>query len=149
MLKVVAETGDPEATVRAALDERPDIAFVDAEFGGGNLTDWLDSIARAAPSTAVVVLSVSGDEEAGVEALLAGAAGYLPKAIDPGSLTRVVGGITDGEPAISRRLAMRVLERLRSIAPRATGIRPVKSQLSARQWLDAPAFFAAGVSSRR
>jgi DNA-binding NarL/FixJ family response regulator len=133
-LTVVAETADPETTVQAAVDEQPDVAFVDAGFGGANLPDWLEGIARAAPSTAVVVLSVSGDEEAGVEALLAGAAGYLGKAIDPGSLARVAGGIADGQPAISRHLARRVVDRLRAIAPRATGIRPVKSALSARQW---------------
>jgi DNA-binding NarL/FixJ family response regulator len=133
-VEVVAEASDSDDAVRQALDARPDIVFMDTELTGVDLATEVHSILRAAPSTAVIVLSVAVDDEVGMGVLYAGAAGYLGKSNDPSSLPRVVRGVARGEAAISRRLTRLVVERMRAISPRGLGIRPVNSDLSQRQW---------------
>jgi DNA-binding NarL/FixJ family response regulator len=133
-LDVVGEAANHEETLRVALEERPDIVFVDTELAGPDEDAALRAILRAVPSLAVIVLSVVVDEDLGLGMLYAGANGYLGKETNPATLPRVVRGVARGEAAISRHLTLRVVERMRTISPRADGIRPINSDLSQRQW---------------
>jgi two-component system, NarL family, response regulator LiaR len=133
-LEVVAEAADPEQTIRAAQGERPDVVFVDCELSDVDHATELRLLRRAAPSSAVIMLSAATDDDAGLGILVAGADGYLGKSTDLALLPRVVRSVARGEAAISRQLTLRVLDRMRRTSPRGDGIRPVKSDLSDRQW---------------
>jgi DNA-binding NarL/FixJ family response regulator len=82
----------------------------------------------------VVVLTGSRQEEDALRSLRAGAAGYLSKDLDLESLPRAILAASHGEAAISRVLAMRLVEDLRRQAPEGMGLRPVRSALTAREW---------------
>src|SRR5918996_580865 len=47
---------------------------------------------------------------------------------------QAVEGARSGEAAISRRLSMKLIEQLRRVPEATTGMRPVKSPLTAREW---------------
>jgi DNA-binding NarL/FixJ family response regulator len=86
------------------------------------------------PSIRVVLLTGAGDDELGLRGLRAGASGYLSKEVELEALPRALRGALDGEAAISRRLAMQLIERYRAAPSGGAGLRPVRSRLTDREW---------------
>ena len=93
-------------------------------------------ILKVVPDQLVIVLTGVDDEddELGLLALRAGAAGFLSKDVDIDALPRTLEAVRAGEAAISRRMTKRVIEQLRSAPGGSSGMRPVKSPLTAREW---------------
>ena len=85
---VCAEVGDTEQAIRAAKREQPDVALVGAAILGGR-HQAVEGICRAAPGCSVVVLAESGDPEDMLDAVRAGAIGYVPGPLDAERLRRV------------------------------------------------------------
>ncbi len=76
----------------------------------------------------------SDDHELGLQALRAGASGFLSKDLEIEALPRALAGLREGQAAISRKhdaVADRAPARG---AERLIGLRPVKSPLTAREW---------------
>ena len=73
-------------------------------------------------------------DELGLLALRAGAVGFLSKEADIDALPRALEGVRRGEAAISREMTRRLIDRYRGTADGATGLRPIKSPLTAREW---------------
>jgi DNA-binding NarL/FixJ family response regulator len=69
-------------------------------------------LAPRLPETRIVMLTVSATDRDLVEAIRAGASGYLTKDLAPEALLRAVLGVHAGELAMSRRMAARVIRRL-------------------------------------
>ena len=65
-------------------------------------------------------------EETQLEALQAGAAGFLSKNTPVEILPRVVQSVVRGEAAISRKITMRLIERLRLLPEGGTGVAACK-----------------------
>ena len=133
---VVAEARNGRQAVEFAVYYRPDLVIMDVvmpELDGILATR---QILKAAPDQLVVVLTGAGeeDDELGLLALHAGAAGFLSKDVDINALPRTLEGVVAGEAAISRRLTKRVIEQLRSAPGSSSGMRPVKSSLTSREW---------------
>jgi DNA-binding NarL/FixJ family response regulator len=108
-----AEAASAQEAVALAHSVRPDICLVDADLPGGGLAA-VEQILAAAPETAVVMLSGTVDHERLLDAIRAGARGYLLKDMDPERLPRTLRGVLDGEAALPRALVGRVLEELRA-----------------------------------
>ena len=133
-LSVVGQATNASEAVHLATRCRPDVILIDTTLPPSGGVPAMREVADAAPGAQVVLLANSGEDEAGLVALAEGAAGYLPRGIDHGSLARAVGSILEGEAAISRAMALRVVERLRELSRRHAGMRPVRSQLTPREW---------------
>lgn len=101
--RVCAEVGTAEDAVEAALRERPDLCLLDLSMPGSGLAAARE-IGRRLPSTKVVMLTASALEEHFVEAVRAGAAGYLLKDDDPSRLPHALRDVLAGVPAFPRRL---------------------------------------------
>jgi DNA-binding NarL/FixJ family response regulator len=99
---VVVEVGERDGAVEAALEHRPDVALVSTDLPGGGI-DVTRDIAARAPGTKVIVLSPRPDEKELLAAVLAGAAGYLSKAINLERLPHALDGVIRGEVALPRR----------------------------------------------
>jgi DNA-binding NarL/FixJ family response regulator len=110
--EVVAEADEHGAAVNAALEQRPDVMLVAAELPGGGI-EAAGSVAERLPGVKIVVLSDRPSGAQLVEAVLAGAAGYLGKAMSLERLPHAVRGVLDGEVALPRRHMLRLLEELR------------------------------------
>jgi DNA-binding NarL/FixJ family response regulator len=110
--EVVAEAADAGAALRAALRERPALCVVDARLRGGGLR-VAGRICSRVPQTEVVVLTDVADDHELLEAVRAGAAGYLPKNLAPDTLARALHGVVNGEAAFPRAMLGPVLEEFR------------------------------------
>jgi DNA-binding NarL/FixJ family response regulator len=108
------EAGSAEEAVALARGGRPDVCLVDVDLPGGGLAA-VERILEVAPATAVVILSATVDHARLLDAVRAGARGYLLKDMDPKRLPRTLRGVLDGEAALPRALVGRVLEELRAI----------------------------------
>jgi NarL family two-component system response regulator LiaR len=133
---VIAEARNGREAVEFALHYRPDVVIMDLvmpELDGILATR---QILRNVPDQLVIVLTGVDDEddELGLLALRAGAAGVLSKDVDINALPRTLKRVRAGEAAISRRMTKRLIEQLRSAPAGSSGMRPVKSPLTAREW---------------
>jgi NarL family two-component system response regulator LiaR len=133
---VIAEARNGREAVELVLYYRPDVVVLDIvmpELDGILATR---QILKAIPDQLVIALTGAADEddELGLLALRAGAAGFLSKDVDINALPRTLEGLRAGEAAISRRMTRRLIEQLRSAPEGSSGMRPVKSPLTAREW---------------
>lgn len=132
---VCAEAGDAPAAVRAAVESRPDLCLLDIRMpGSGVLATW--EITSRLPAAKVVMLTVSRDDDDLFRALRSGASGYLLKDIDPSKLGDTLAGVFDGEAPLAPSLAARILDELRSGAPRRRALADPgdKARLTSREW---------------
>ncbi len=131
---VVAEAHNGHQAVELALFYQPDVVLMDV------VMPELDGIAATRrilaeiPDQLVVMLTSSDEEEMGFVGLRAGAVGYLSKDLDVEILPQALEGAREGQAAISRRLSMQLIEELRRVPEPTTGMRPVKSPLTPREW---------------
>jgi DNA-binding NarL/FixJ family response regulator len=132
--EVCAEVADGPAALEAARRERPDVCLLDVVMPGGGI-EAAAAISAEIPETAVVMLTVSEDEEHLFDAIRAGASGYLLKDMDPDRLAAALDGVLAGEAAFPRRLVTRVIEefsdRQRRRVPLPAGGR---AELTSREW---------------
>lgn len=109
---VVAEAGDATTAFEAAAEHKPDVALLDIHMPGNGLAAAA-KIAKHLPETAVVMLTVSRNDEDLFQALRVGASGYLLKDIDADELPEALKGVLRGEAAIPRTLVTRLMEEFR------------------------------------
>jgi DNA-binding NarL/FixJ family response regulator len=131
---VVAEARNGREAVQLGLHYRPHVVLMDVvmpELDGILATR---QILKVDPAQLVVVLTAADEDEFGLLALRAGAVGFLSKSADIGGLARALAGVREGEAAISREMTRRLIDRYRGTAQDATGMRPIKSPLTAREW---------------
>jgi NarL family two-component system response regulator LiaR len=131
---VIAEAQNGREAVELCLHYRPDVLLMDIVMPELDGIAATRRVVKEIPDQRVVLLTSAGEEEMGLIGLRAGAAGFLTKDVDIDSLPQALRGATRGEAAISRRLSMKLVEQLRRAPETATGMRPVKSPLTPREW---------------
>jgi DNA-binding NarL/FixJ family response regulator len=99
-----AESG-PQA-VEVALAERPDVVLMDLSMPGGGGIAATRSITQQAPSIKVAVLTSFSDRERILEAVDAGAVGYLLKDAEPDELLHGVRAAARGEAPFAPKAAL-------------------------------------------
>jgi two-component system, NarL family, nitrate/nitrite response regulator NarL len=130
---VVAEAADCDGAVSAVLRERPDVCLLDISMPGGGI-EAARRLAEVAPSTSVVMLTVSENPDDVLAALRARAVGYLPKDMSPDRLSAALCGVLKGEPALPRALVGLVLHKFRDFtAAAADPVRVGEVELTARE----------------
>jgi two-component system, NarL family, response regulator LiaR len=111
--EICAEADDGEEAIRAAMRTQPDVALIALEIAGGVAA--VRGICRSAPGAAVVVLSQVRDAEDLLDAVRAGAVGYVPGSLDADRLRRIVGAITQNEAVVPRSMVLELLLELRGM----------------------------------
>jgi NarL family two-component system response regulator LiaR len=106
------------------------VILIDEDLAPAALRGMLVS----APRAPIVVLSPRPTEDGGIGVLAGGASGYLDKGLDPELFARLVRGVARGEAAISRTLTRRILDELPPTGGGMSGLRPIRSGLSSRDW---------------
>lgn len=118
-IRVLGEAGLAADAIRQACRAHPDVVVMDVDLPGMSGIEATQRLAAEAPLVHVLILTVSADDEDVMDALLAGACGYLLK---DASIAQIVDGIravARGESAISPRVASRLIRRLRDPGSRA------------------------------
>jgi len=132
--QVVAEARERAAALEAALGARPDLVLVSVDLPGGGLAG-VRSIAERLPAAKVVVLSSDPSGEELVDAVLAGASGYLGSGMSLTRLPHALRGVLSGEVALPRGHTSHLLEALRfRDAGRATVAAHSGANLTDREW---------------
>lgn len=111
---------DTAATLRKArplLARGFDLALVDLGLPDGSGLDLVREVRAENLPTRCVVTTVMGDDASVVQALSAGADGYLLKENPADVLVRQLGQIADGIPALSPSIARRIMEHFRYTGP--------------------------------
>jgi two-component system, NarL family, response regulator LiaR len=127
---VIVAPPDGTATLALARRHRPDVVLLDDDFPGLGGVPGLQKLAAETRESRVVTIAGRYEHERGLEALLAGAGGYIDRQISPAALPRVVDAVMRGEVAIPRSMMMALVE----LARHDAGMRPVRSALTAREW---------------
>jgi DNA-binding NarL/FixJ family response regulator len=131
---VVAEASDGAGAIEAALREHPDLCLLDIRMPGSGIAVTREITSRL-PETKVVMITVSLDDADLLDALRAGASGYMLKDTDLDRLPYALLDTLNGGAAIPRRLMMRIVDEFRDHGPRR---RAVVSQrgydLTSREW---------------
>jgi DNA-binding NarL/FixJ family response regulator len=129
-IEVLGEASLGATGIEMTQELQPDVVLMDLNMPGMSGIEATQRISAAAPLTRVVVLTVVADEESVMEALLAGACGYLVKDAAVGEIVRGVRAAANGESLISPRVASRLVDRLR----RPATLEPdIGSSLTARE----------------
>jgi DNA-binding NarL/FixJ family response regulator len=127
-VEVCAEADDPEHAIRAAKREQPDMCLVGDGLDGDALAA-VRGISRAAPGAAVVLLSEASDADRMLDAVRAGAVGFVPGALDAGRLRRIIGAIAADEAVIPRSMVLELLLELRGGGTGADALTPREAQV--------------------
>jgi two-component system, NarL family, response regulator LiaR len=132
---VIAEARDGRQAVELTLRHLPDVVVLDVVMPGFDGVSATREIRRQLPEQLVIVLTGAGsDDELALLALRAGAGGFLSKDLEIEALPRAIEGSRRGQAAISRKLTLSLIERLRETPSGSSGLRPIKSPLTAREW---------------
>lgn len=115
-VEVCAEAGDAEQAIRAAKRAQPDVCLVGEDLSGGAIAA-VRGVSRAAPNAAVVVLDRSPDVDNLLEAVRAGAVGYVPGTVDAERLRRIVRAVAAREAVVPRSMVLDLLLELRGGGP--------------------------------
>ncbi|MGH3387986.1 MAG: response regulator [Actinomadura sp.] len=113
---VVATTGEGRTAVRIAAAARPQVAVVDLQLPDISGVEVTRQLAAAAPAVRVLVLSASAEQEDVLEAVKAGATGYLTKSTAREELLDAVRRTALGDAVFTPGLAGLVLGEYRRLA---------------------------------
>jgi NarL family two-component system response regulator LiaR len=115
-IEVVGEAGLGAEGIRLASELQPDVVLMDLSMPGMSGVEATQRLSAAAPLVRVLVLTVMADDRYVIDALLAGAVGYLLK---DAPIDQIVDGIiaaANGESLISPRIATQLVRRVREPA---------------------------------
>ena len=132
-VNVVGEAENGEAAIRLASDLAPDVVIMDLNMPGAGGVETTRRLSSLAPLSRVVVLTISADDDDVMNAVMAGACGYLLK---DSSIQELIAGIraaSEGESLISPQIAAKVLQRLRAQSKDIDAAETIRAELSDRE----------------
>jgi DNA-binding NarL/FixJ family response regulator len=132
-VQVSGEAASGTDAVRSVREIAPDVVVMDLNMPGMGGVEATRHIAAIAPLTRVVVLTISDEDAVVMDAILAGACGYLLK---DSSIEELMAGIRAawrGESLISPGIAAKVLQRVRATSAQPEIAEAIRSELSDRE----------------
>ena len=108
--EVVGQAGDGPEALEAALRLRPDVVAIDAELPVKNGIDTCREIKEAAPETHILILAATVNGELALEAVVAGAIGFLPKYSSKERFLETVRDVARGEYRIPGEVVRQLIE---------------------------------------
>ncbi len=118
---VVAEASDGGEAIELALDSMPEVVLMDLQLPTVPGVEATRRIIEESPHVRVLVLSASAEEADVLEAVKAGASGYLLKSSTSAEVVDAVQRVHRGEPVFTPSLAGLVLDEFRRMATKEPG----------------------------
>jgi DNA-binding NarL/FixJ family response regulator len=131
-LTVVGEAADGYEAITLARTFQPDLVLMDVKMPQMDGLEVTRRLKQVSPMTSVLVLSMFEDAELLVEAVKAGAAGYVLKGASESALRTAIWEVLAGDLAVDQRMAREVLRRLARERPQQPPTPPA-DVLSARE----------------
>jgi DNA-binding NarL/FixJ family response regulator len=126
---VVAEAADGGEAIVKAREQMPEVVLMDLQLPTVNGVEATRQIIQDSPHAKVLILSASGEEADVMEAVKAGACGYLLKSTKTSDVIDAVRRVSGGESVFSPSLAGMVLQEFRRMAAKD----PAEPSLTARE----------------
>ncbi len=117
-VEVIGEAGTAAEALARIPALRPDVAVLDVRLPDGSGVEVCREIRSQDPSLKCLILTSFADDEALFDAIMAGASGYVLKAIRGDELLSAVRDVAEGRSLLDPVATARVLERLRDGAPK-------------------------------
>jgi DNA-binding NarL/FixJ family response regulator len=131
---VCGQAATANSAVDLALELKPDVAILDIRMPGDGIAA-ARRIAADLPSTRVLMLTVSADSDDVLDALQAGAHGYILKGTSPEGIIEAVRAVSEGSGVIAPSVAPTVLQEVRRARDRHLRTPEGSSvQLTEREW---------------
>jgi len=116
-MEVVGEAGTAEEALARIPATRPQVAVLDVRLPDGNGVEVCREVRSRHPEVQCLMLTSFSDDEALMDAIMAGAAGYVLKQIRGNDLAEAIRRVAKGESLLDPAVTRRVLDRLRNPAP--------------------------------
>ena len=130
---VVGEAAGGAEAVRIVRELAPDVVVMDLNMPGMGGVDATRHITAIAPLTRVVMLTISDQDNDVMDAILAGACGYLLKDASIQELITGIESAARGESLISPHIAAKVLQRVRATTTQPEIANTIRAELSDRE----------------
>jgi len=130
---IVGEAGQGAEAVRIVREVAPDVVVMDLNMPGMGGVEATRHISTIAPLTRVLMLTISDDDSDVMDAILAGACGYLLKDASIQELMTGIRAAARGESLISPHIAAKVLQRVRATSTQPDIAETIRSELSGRE----------------
>jgi DNA-binding NarL/FixJ family response regulator len=130
---VVGEAAGGAEAVHIVSESAPDVVVMDLNMPGMTGVEATRQISTIAPLTRVVVLTISDQDGDVMDAIFAGACGYLLKDASIQELMQGIRAAAVGESLISPTIAAKVLRRVRSSSSQPDIERTIRAELSERE----------------
>ena len=131
--EVVGEAGDALEGVKLAKRLKPDVVLQDLHMPGTSGLQAIPLLREEAPQAQIIMLTVSEDAEDLLDALRAGARGYLLKNIDTDYLLEAVRRAAAGESVMSPQMAGKLADAVRSTTAKSTASAADSHRLTPRE----------------
>jgi DNA-binding NarL/FixJ family response regulator len=121
-VEVIAEASNGREALRLVEEKRPDVVLMDIAMADMNGLQAAEHIAREHPHTRVIMLSMHATEEYVVQALRAGASGYLLKNAGASELEKAINQVAAGETFLSPAVSRQVSDYIRRVGQEPTSL---------------------------
>ncbi len=113
-LELVGEAENGQAAIELVVGVRPDVVLMDLRLPGISGVEVIEQLALLAPASRVLVLTRS-EQNRVVEAIVAGATGYILKSAPAETIVDAVKATAAGESVLSPEIAGKLLQRIRKL----------------------------------
>ena len=123
-MEVVGEAGTADEALDVVEVCNPDVAVLDIRLGDGSGVEVCRDIRSKYPEISCLMLTSFEDDQALVEASLAGAAGYVLKQVQGGDLLEAIRMVAEGRVLLDRATIRLALRRVRESGESTVGDLP-------------------------
>ena len=142
--EIAAQVGDGQEALIQAKRTKPDLILLDLSMPRLNGHDALPQLQQIVPGAKIVILTVSEEDDDLLKVIRAGAHGYLVKNLNAENFLELLAGLENGEAAVTRRTATRLMARL---AENRSSMKPATEPLTMRE-LELLELVGEGLSNR-
>ena len=132
-VQVVGECDNGTDALRGVRELAPDVVVMDLNMPGISGVEATRQISMIAPLTRVLVLTISDQDSDVMDAIIAGACGYLLKDATIPELMQGIRAAAVGESLVSPTIAAKVLQRVRASSTSQREAELIQSELSERE----------------
>ncbi len=113
-LELVGEAANGAEAVELVVGVRPDVVLMDLRLPDVSGVDLISQLSLLAPASRILVLT-RGEQNRVVEAIVAGACGYILKNAPPEAIMSALRATAAGESVLSSEIAGKLLHRIREL----------------------------------
>jgi len=147
-IQVVGEAENGEDAIVKAGELAPDVVLMDVRMPRVNGIEAARAIRESSPSTKIIMLTVSDEDDDLYEAIKAGANSYLLKEVSVEEVPEAIRAVVQGQSLISPSMASKLLNEYTSLARRAEEKQQFPAPALTQRELEVLKLVAKGLSNR-